>query len=153
MALKDVFKISGKTFFNPTGWLGYDSVKQTTSTIWTILRRLFFPPDAIYQETFKQAMDRQGLTDEDITNIEQRYLLFAYFFLLLGSVAFVMSFYFLIHHRTFAGCLLAIASAALLFSQAFRYHFWYFQIKYRKLGCTFKEWRQGKPLDSEVLKP
>ena len=23
---------------------------------------------------------------------------------------------------------------------AFRYHFWYFQIKQRKLGCTFNEW-------------
>ena len=27
---------------------------------------------------------------------------------------------------------------------AFRYHFWYFQMKQHKLGCTFNEWyRQG----------
>ena len=25
-------------------------------------------------------------------------------------------------------------------SQAMRYHFWYFQIQSRKLGCTFQEW-------------
>jgi intracellular multiplication protein IcmV len=27
---------------------------------------------------------------------------------------------------------------------AYRYHFWYFQMKQRKLGCTFSEWyKQG----------
>jgi intracellular multiplication protein IcmV len=26
---------------------------------------------------------------------------------------------------------------------AFRYHFWYFQIKNRKLGCTVYEWYRG----------
>ncbi|MDR3478341.1 MAG: type IVB secretion system protein IcmV [Gammaproteobacteria bacterium] len=149
MALKDVFKVTRKTFFDPTGWIGYESVKQTTTSIWAILKSLFFPPEAVYQETFEQAMARQGLTEEDVEASEQRYLLFAYFFVVLGSIAFVMSFYFLFHHETLAGCVLAIATAALLFSQAFKYHFWYFQIKYRKLGCTFKEWRQGKPFDSE----
>ena len=152
MALKDVFKLDRKTFFNPSGWIGYDTVKQTNATIWSILRSIFFPPTPEHPETFAESVARQHLTEEDIQNAEQRYLLLAYIFLVLGSVAFVMCFYFLIYHETLAGCLLAISTAALFFSQAFKYHFWYFQIKFRKLGCTFKEWRRGKPFDSEEPK-
>ena len=50
-------------------------------------------------------------------------------------------------------CLLAIAVSILSLSQAFRYHFWYFQIKHRKLGCTFEEWREGKPRSAEEIIP
>lgn len=152
MAIKDIFKLTRKTFVNPAGWLDYDAVKFTTTSIWETLKSLFFPPASGRQETFEQAVKRLGLTEEDIKNAENRYLLIAFFFVILGSLAFVMCFYYLIHHETIAGCLLAIAVSALLFSQAFRYHFWYFQTKYRKLGCTFQEWRQGKPFDTQEPK-
>jgi len=32
MALKDVVKVSRKTFFNPRAWVGYDQVKTSTLT-------------------------------------------------------------------------------------------------------------------------
>ena len=148
MAIKDIFKLSRKTFFDPAGWLGYESVKDTTVTIWAILKGLFVSPTPERKETFAEAMQRLGLTEADVEKAETRYLLVAFFFLILGSLAFAVSFYYLLHHGTVSGFLLALATAAILFSQAFRYHFWYFQTKYRKLGCTFEEWRRGKPFDT-----
>ena len=144
MALKDVVKVSRKTFFNPRGWLGYDTLKASSQGLWFILKDVFTIAQPARQETFTQAMKRLNLTEEDIHKTAQRYFFLTVIFVSLGSAAFLASFYMLLHHGTLAGLVLAMATAAVFFSQAFRYHFWYFQIKHRKLGCTFDEWRRGK---------
>jgi intracellular multiplication protein IcmV len=87
-------------------------------------------------------MARFNLTPEDIKEREKDYLFYTGIFLLLSVSLFCFGFYLLIVDRTFAGCLLGIATSALFASQAFRYHFWYFQIVQRRLGCTFAEWQQ-----------
>lgn len=153
MALKDIFKISRRTFFNPAGWIGYESVRGTTVSIWDNIRSLFFPAGPERTETFEESVQRQALTEDDLRITQSRYLLFAYLFLSLGLLAFIFSFYYLVHFKTFAGFLLAIATAALFLSQAIRYHFWFFQIKNRKLGCTFQEWWQGKVSQSGNTNP
>lgn len=153
MAIKDIFTVSRKTFFNPTAWLGLSNITETFRAIWNVIRSLFVSPAVTNAETFDQAAKRLNLTEDDIQDSGQRFLLYALIFLVLGCCAFVYGVFLLIGHGTLSGLLLAAAVSALLLAQAFRFHFWFFQIKFRKLGCTFEEWRRGKPNTIEGPKP
>lgn len=148
MAVKDIFKVSRKTFFAPGAWLGYDFVKNQSIYLWTVLKSLInalFPQKTtLHPETFEQAMQRLSLTEESLKETERLYLLFAAFFALLGVMVIVVAVLFLLAGHL-AATLISFGIVAFLFSQAFRYHFWRFQIKHRKLGCTFQEWRTGNP--------
>jgi len=35
---------------------------------------------------------------------------------------------------------MVVALTLYVLTQAFRYHFWLFQLRNRKLGCTLSEW-------------
>jgi intracellular multiplication protein IcmV len=142
MAVRQVFKISRKTFFNPSAWLDIDALKTQNKAIGRILKTLFASAKPTREETFEQAMQRQGLSEADIQGIANSYRWYAGIFLFFGIVVFIFAFYLLFSHSTFHGWLLAIAASALFFGQAFRYDFWVFQIKKRQLGCTFAEWKR-----------
>lgn len=144
MALKDVVKVSRKTFFNPRGWFGYDQVKSGFMVTWGVIRGLFIADQPTRTETFSEAMQRLNLTEEDVQSTAQHYFMYACLFLVLCVLTACASLYYLFHHGSLSACLLGFATAALFLSQAFRYHFWYFQIKVRKLGCTLAEWRRGE---------
>lgn len=152
MALKDVLKINRKTFFNPRAWFGYDTVKQQTNLVIDIGKDILIPEKPQREETFEEAMKRFNLTDADVKSISENYLIYSLFFVVLGAVSFAGSFIMLFYYDTFAGWLIGLAATALILVQAFRYHFWHFQIKFRKLGCTFEEWKQGKPFDNQEPK-
>lgn len=144
MAVKDVFKVSRKTFFNPRAWLGYDALKDQTRTIWTIAKDAAAVPQPEHVETFEEAMVRLNIKEEDLKGIARDYFFYALFFLGLAVADFIYGLYLLFHHHAFLGLVLALAVCAFILVQAFRYHFWHFQIKNRKLGCTFEEWKSGK---------
>lgn len=144
MAVKDIFKVSRKTFFNPSAWLGISELKGYNQVYKDAIKNTFVVPKPRRRESFKEAMKRQGLTEEKLQAIDKQYLITSFVFLMLGVLTFFISFYYLIHHGSIAGWILCLAVMALFLAQAFRYHFWHFQIKHRKLGCTFAEWRSGK---------
>jgi intracellular multiplication protein IcmV len=152
MPVKDALKVSRKTFFNPSAWLGYGQLKESTSAIWGVIKTLFVPAKPQRTETFEEAMVRFNVTEDELKEKQNVFLTYAYGFVLFAVCSFVIGFFLLIHHKTVLGWLLALAVTTLFLSQAFRYHFWYFQIKNRKLGCTFKEWRQGKVNPTEEPK-
>lgn len=145
MAVRDAFKITRKTFFNPAGWLGYNELKTYNSIIWSNLKELTTIEKPQRTETFEEAMQRLDLTDTDVQETSNRYLLYAIIFVSLGALAFAIGFVFLIGYHTFSGFVLAMACVAILLTYAFRFHFWHFQIKHRKLGCTFDDWWSGAP--------
>lgn len=144
MAIKDIFKINRKTFFDPRAWLGYDSVKEETQSVWSIFKTIFRakPISAEHEESFEEAMKRLSLNEEDIHRIGQSYLSYALSFLVLGIAVGGFSIFLLLSGH-FLDFFLGSAVTALLIANAFKNHFYYFQIKHRKLGCTFEEWRNG----------
>lgn len=144
MAVKDIFKISWRTFFNPSAWIGINELKGYTQIYKEVIKNTFEKPKPRHRESFTQAVKRQGLTEKYLKTIEKQYFITCIVFLVLAGLTFVASFVYLIHHKTFAGWLLGLSVTALLLTQYFRYSFWHFQIKHRKLGCTFAEWRSGK---------
>jgi intracellular multiplication protein IcmV len=109
-------------------------------------------PTPEHVETFEEAKVRLELTENDIQKSKDSYLLYAIIFVCLAAVTFSTSFFIFLKYHTFLGWLIANLVTILFLSQALRFHFWYFQIKHRKLGCTFQEWWHGKP-NEESQKP
>lgn len=145
MAILDIFKVSFRTFFNPKAWIGTTNIRATTGIIWGITKSLFIPPKPERTETFDQAMERLDLNKEDVLKKQNTFLSYSTLFVILAGFSFATSFFLAMQYHSFYGWLFSILMTMLFLSQAFRYHFWYFQIKHRKLGCTFQEWWQGKP--------
>lgn len=146
MAIKEILKVNRKTFFNPRAWLSYDTIKEQTLAVWALIKQIFVTPVAENPETFEEAQARLGLTNEEIATTGQTYLGFAIFYALVAVAIFAVAIYFIVH-LAFAGFILALAITIFMGGQAFQNHFLYFQIKHRKLGCTYEEWRSGKPKD------
>ncbi|HSW69045.1 MAG TPA: type IVB secretion system protein IcmV [Gammaproteobacteria bacterium] len=149
MPLKDVVKVSRKTFFNPRGWLGYDMLKTQFKTSWEVIKNLYSPPQAGTPETFENASSRFKLTDTQLAAISKNFRMYTIIFVSCAVLTFLFSFYLLFTHGTFAGFVIGISTTAVFLAYAFRYSFWRFEITHRKLGCTFKEWWSGKPLSKE----
>jgi len=145
MAIKDIFKVSRKTYFSPTTWVGLDEIKRYHRSIMSILKTSFAPAHPTRVETFEEAIKRQHLSEEDLKKTAARYHFYTISFVICAAFSFIASFFYLFHHRTFSGFLLCWVVIALFLAQGFRYSFWRFQIIHRKLGCTFKEWRNGRP--------
>ena len=149
MPVKDVFKVTRKTFFNPSAWFG-DTVTVNSKVTWELTRNLFkTPTQPEFTETFAEAMARLGVTMEEVQKRGQRFFYYALLFLLCAVGTIAYGIYLVISVGTLSGLVIAVVCAAMFGAQAFRFHFWYFQIKHQKLGCTFEEWWQGKPNSQE----
>lgn len=142
MAIRDVFKISRKTFFNPVNWLDIPSLKSQNRTMFDVMRGLFTPAKGAQPETFEEAMQRLNLSEADIMSTMAAYRRYAWLFFALGTISLLYAFHLLVNHFTWSGFLLGIGAAALFLSQAFKYDFWRFQMQQRKLGLTIADWRQ-----------
>lgn len=119
MAIRDILKISRKTFVNPTGWLDYESLKDQNRTIWGSIRNLFKTPEPRRNETFEAAIKRLNLTDEDVTQAIKTYHSYALLFFCIAFILFCYAFYLLFTYWTIPGWLLAMATCAFSLSQSF----------------------------------
>lgn len=142
MAIRDIFKVSRKTFFNPSGWLDYDGLKNQSTNLYSILKTTYTPDKSGREETFEQAMVRLNLTEEDVAGIIKTYAFYTFVFVLLGLGMFCYAFYLLFSVGSLTGLMLGLGAASLFFAQAFRYDFWSLQMRRRKLGLTFEEWKR-----------
>ena len=148
MAMRDLFKISWKTFVDPRAWVNYDALLQYNRTLYLILSGLFQKPQKPAKgKNFQTVMRREGLTDDALASLAVNYQTYAYLFFVLGLAVLLFAFYLMWAHWSFSGLLLAVSAAALFFSQWFRYSFWHFQITQRNLNCTVQDWWRGKRLN------
>ena len=142
MEIRNIFKITRKTFFNPAGWLGYESLKEQHQVLKSTFKDVFSVEKPTREETFDEAMQRLDLTPEEINAQMISYRRYAYFFLVIGFLVFFYAFHLLFRLKSLVPWLLGLGVSAILFSQAFKYHFWAFQIEQRKLGLTFNDWKK-----------
>lgn len=75
--------------------------------------------------------------------VEQREREFRNLFFLFAAILLLGIFYFFfaLFHHLLLGALLIFCFCLFIASLCFRYHFWWFQIRKRKLGCSFEEWK------------
>lgn len=128
-----------KPFVDVPRWMGYKSLAETTKSLGQILKTLFVPTRATRVETFAEAVTRLDLTEEIIAKRKKEFtrLMIIYLFIALGL--FLYTFYLAWSgsiHGAIAGFIIMLVSLTMVF----RYNFWLFQLKQRKLGCTLREW-------------
>lgn len=145
--MKKRFRRTRKLFktvahFNPRAWADYDRMRETSQSLWQRIRRLFVPQKARYSTSFEEKTNQLQLTEIDLKKRMQGLLFLSILMLLLAGAFFSYCLY-----QLWLGHYLAVMVSAMVtlltLALAFRYHFWYFQIKQRKLGCTIREWFNG----------
>lgn len=142
MPLKDIVKVSRKTFFDPKAWFDLEGFVYRNKVLFDALKSIYGDRKSARTETFEQAMTRQGVTEDDLKKMLFSYRIYEAIFFLLGLAAFCYAFFLLFKFKTFTGFLISAAICVAFFSQAYQYDFWALEIKQRKLGLTFADWKK-----------
>lgn len=131
-----------KPFVNFPAWMGLKQISSTGKGIQETAKTLLETPKATHRETFAEAMQRFHLSEADLQKQMKNFRQAALMYCAIALGLFMYALYLFISGHLIAG-LLSLIITALALTLAFRQHFWYFEIKQRKLGCTIREWFQG----------
>ncbi len=131
--------------FRVTKWMGLDQIKRNTTGVYRIGHAVVTPEQADYDETFEQAMQRLGLTEEILQQRRKEFTTLLFIYILAAIAIFAYSLYIVINYKNFMGFIMGLAVTVFALVHAFRYHFWLYQIKHRKLGSSIKDWFLDKP--------
>lgn len=129
-----------RTIFNPKVWMDFDQVKSSTNYLTDGTKKLFTMKKRVTStESFEDTMKRLGV--DEVAIEKQKKSLFRLSVLMvvmsIGVFTYSMSLIFSgSYHSGAASSVIFLVILAL----AFRYHFWYYQLKVKRLGCSFKEW-------------
>ncbi len=136
---KGFIRRSMKSIFDVKRWVAWDDVKSTGKGVWRLGKDLFEPQVAEHHETFDEAVERMQMTEKDIAERKRGFLRLAIIYLVMAFALFMYALYIFIGGYFFTG-ILCLTLTALILVYAYKEHFWYTQIKHRRLGLTFKEW-------------
>lgn len=126
-------------YIRPKKWISWDFLSSNTQQNIDLVKDAFKVSQPTRKESFKQAMHRHGVSEHELKRLQTRYVLFSYFFLTLGlGVVFYATQ--ALSNSYFSQFSASICLSFFIFSMAFRYNFWAYQIRVKKLGCTFKQW-------------
>lgn len=128
-----------RPFVNVSAWMGYEQLKETTKSLADYIKNIFIPQQAQHTETFEEALKRLNLTEEDIKQRAKTFTWMTIFWLVMAIAVLVYGIY-IAGYGSWHGFIACIAITLVALAQAFRNNFWLFQIKQKRLGCTFKEW-------------
>lgn len=120
-------------------WISWDYLNESAENFKVILFDSVIPKKGTYSETFEEALVRLELTEADLVRRKKEFTQLFYFFLVLSTFVIAYGLY-LAFSGTMITALIAFCLSIYCLAQAFRFHFWLFQLKNRKLGCTVKEW-------------
>jgi len=126
-------------YIRPKQWVSWDFFSKSTRQTVSMLKEIYKTPTKGQTETFYQALTRHKITKEGLGQLQSKFYYFSLFFVTfaLGMLIYALDGF--IQGQVMKG----IGSMSLVFfllAQAFRYHFWYFQIVQKRLGCSLKEW-------------
>ncbi|MDP3706358.1 MAG: type IVB secretion system protein IcmV [Legionellaceae bacterium] len=128
-------------YFNVRAWSDWDRSQSIATYFLTILRRLFVPQQAKKKDikSFEEVVKELQLTDEELQSRAKNLKQLCFFMIGIGGFFYCYAMYQLLYGGVL-GVILSCVLMLISFALAFRYHFWYFQIGRRKLGCKISEW-------------
>lgn len=124
-------------------WMSLNYIQEVSGQTRSILKDLVVPKKATRTETYEQALERLHLTENDITQRKIEFTRLVYLFLGLSLLIICYAIYMIVKGYPLVG-LISFCLSLYTLSQAFHFHFWLFQMKNKKLGCTPKEWFNSK---------
>ena len=133
--------------FNVRRWSDWDRMKVFTSFVGDGYRNVFGikdndtlkPKQAALTASFESAKKKFKLSDDDLLQSQRSLFRLSFFMLILAICIIIYSICHFASGAINAG-FLSLIVAMIALSLAFRYNFWYYQIKNRKLGCSANEW-------------
>lgn len=135
-----------KNVFNVRKWSDFDRMRAFTNYLGTGIKRMVIPRKeavADTKKTFAATVSEMKLSEKDLAARSKGLYRLS---ILMCVIAFCIFSYAVYHmiYGSIKAVIVSLVVSLIALVLAFRYHYWYFQIKERKLGCTFKEWyRQG----------
>lgn len=129
-----------RTIFNPKVWMDLEQVKTSTNYLANGATKLFtLKEKSVAIEDFEESMQRLGLDEKQLEKQKKSLFRLSVLMVFLSVLVFAYS----MMHIYYGNFHSAAASAVIflvVLSLAFRYHFWFYQLKVRRLGCSLKEW-------------
>jgi len=133
-------------------WVGYDNLKNSTKNLAALFKMVFKKPQKVtLQESFAEAVERLNLTEQDLQRMMKNFLIHSYIYLSALSASLIYMLYLVWHAHWYAGFFMLII-ATIFCLKAAEANFHHFQIKQRKLDCTFKQWLMDASIQSEENK-
>ncbi|HHT0592538.1 TPA: type IVB secretion system protein IcmV [Legionella anisa] len=128
---------------NVRRWFDWERMKAFTMYLGNGFKRLFVPQKKVEGESFNEAVQLLNLSYESIL-LKQKSLFRLSIIMVLAALLILGYAGYQLFFGSIKAFLVSLIVTLIALVLAFRYHFWYYQIKNRKLGCTFNEWyRQG----------
>jgi intracellular multiplication protein IcmV len=129
--------------FDVRTWFDWNRLKGFTLYLGDGLKKLFIPQQNIETESFKKATDKLNINEESL--LAKQKALFRLSMIMVVTACVILGYAgYQMFYGSFKAMIVSLVVTLIALTLAFRYHFWYYQIKHRKLGCTVNEWfRQG----------
>lgn len=131
--------------FKVTSWMGLDQIKSIGRNTADLGNQLFTPDQANYTETFEEAMIRLNITEEQLNQRRREFTILMIIYILIACGLFSYSIYVIYAHKNIMGFIMSFAITLFALTHVFKYHFWLYQIRHKKLGCSLKDWFSDKP--------
>lgn len=130
--------------FNVRWWSDYDRIKAFNVYLVNGVKKIVSMPNNEPSKTnFNRVVASMQLTENELLAKKNNLLRTSLWMCSFAIILLVYMFYQLAT-ASYLAVLVSFVLVLVAGALAFRYHFWYFQIKNRKLGCSLKEWyKQG----------
>jgi intracellular multiplication protein IcmV len=129
--------------------IGWDLLSGMGHYMQDTVRAFLEAPKAEKEESFEHAKKRMKLSEEDLAKRRKNFLRQFFLFLTGALLVLIYSIYSFAQGSLGAG-IVAFLMTGLLLVHGLRAHFWAFQIKHRKLGCTINEWWNNKIVEKKT---
>ena len=142
MAKRGILRTFFGSLINIREWINFDEISSHSKIIIKSFKDIFRTKasnESFLRETFEEFAERLNLTDAALKKTARNFLYYSILYLAFSIALIIYALYLFSLGRLLA--VFATASlACLLLAYAYREHFWYMQIKRRKLHCVFKDW-------------
>ncbi|MCF6764385.1 hypothetical protein L3V82_01285 [Thiotrichales bacterium 19S3-7] len=120
------------------GMTDFEGIKRQQSFLYRMVKTLF-KVDKTQDPCEFEDLASRGITDGKLRDNLATFTFLYRFFGVIGVVVLLYTIS-LIYRGYQLGAIVGGAATLMFLAHAFKYHFWAFQIKSKKLGCTVGEW-------------
>jgi|688.fasta_scaffold488095_2 intracellular multiplication protein IcmV len=127
-----------KPFVNFPRWMNLAQLWANGRAIVKSIRDLKVHRPPVRKESFEEAIARLQLSEEDVKARQKNCLILSILYASFALLFLIYTVYLIIHGSL--GMIIGLLITSLMTTFAYREHFWYFQLKTRTLGNTFRDW-------------
>jgi intracellular multiplication protein IcmV len=131
------------TILNVRAWFDWERIRGFTLYLVNGFKQLFTPQHHIETESFKEAVTKLEIDEEHL--LAKQKALFRLSMIMVVMACLILGYAgYQMFYGSIKAMIVSLIVTLIALTLAFRYHFWYYQIKHRKLGCSVDEWfRKG----------